>query len=88
MVEKLQVRTCAIGPELKGSAMAKVAQQAVEAWTVLPVHGLLTATEARKLDWRIAKHLAKYGMSLVTTGFKQYEIRRLEEVDAKPTKKK
>jgi hypothetical protein len=86
VVERLQVRICDIGPELKGNAMAKVAQKAVEALTVLPVHGLLTDMESRKLAQRIQRYVAKYGMSLITTGFKQYAIRRLED-DVVPTKK-
>lgn len=86
MAETRHARICTIGTELKGSAMAKVAQRAVEALTVLPLHGLLTGMESRKLAQRIQKYVAKYGLSVVNTGFKQYAIRRLGD-DVVPTKK-
>jgi hypothetical protein len=77
-------RICQLSHKLRKDPHALVAQQAIEAVTVLPVHGLLSPNESRNLVRRIHKQLALYGLSISTVGFKQYKLYSVAELAPKP----
>lgn len=78
-VRKVPTRICSIGGCAKGDPAARVAQHAIEALTILPVHSLIAANESALILRRLYKYMQRHHLELVVLGFRLYEVRRAKK---------